>query len=130
MEPQIVAKASWAKGAAKMQSTLDKKKVIREFKERKPLRGTFAVRCTANNRVWVGSSNNLDATKNGLWFSLRIGSYPVKSLQSEWNAHGESEFKFEILEVLEEDMHPLTVADLLKEKKSQWVTRLEASPLY
>jgi hypothetical protein len=129
MEPQIVAEASCAKGAAKMQSTLDKKKVIREFKERKPLRGTF-VRCTASNRVWVGSSNNLDATKNGLWFSLRIGSYPVKSLQSEWNAHGEPEFKFEILEVLEEDMHPLTVADLLKEKKSQWVTRLEASPLY
>jgi hypothetical protein len=113
-----------------MQSTLDKKKAIREFKERKPCRGTFAVRCTASNRVWVGSSNNLDATKNGLWFSLRIGSHPVKSLQSEWNAHGEGAFAYEILEKLEEDLHPLTIADLLKEKKSHWIARLEASPLY
>jgi len=113
-----------------MQSTLDRKKATLEFKERKPLRGTFAVRCTASNRVWVGASYNLDATKNGLWFSLRIGSHPVKSLQSEWNAHGEPEFKFEILEKLEEDLHPLMVADLLKEKKSYWVAQLEASPLY
>jgi hypothetical protein len=113
-----------------MQSTLDKKKAIREFKERKPLRGTFAVRCTASNRVWVGASNNLDATKNGLWFSLRIGSHPVKSLQSEWNAHGEPAFNYEILEKLESDLHPLMVADLLKGKKSQWVARLEACSLY
>jgi len=113
-----------------MQSALDKKKAIREFKERKPLRGTFAVRCTVSNRVWVGSSNNLDATKNGLWFSLCIGSHPVKSLQNEWNTHGESAFDYEILEKLENDLHPLTIADLLKKKKSQWVAQLGACPLY
>jgi hypothetical protein len=113
-----------------MQSTLDRREAIREFKERKPLRGTFAVRCTASNRVWVGASNNLEATKNGLWFSLRIGSHPVKSLQSEWNAHGESTFQYEILEKLEEDLHPMTAADLLKEKKRHWVAQLEALPLF
>jgi hypothetical protein len=113
-----------------MSLNLDKKKAIREFKERKPLRGTFAVRCTANNRAWVGASNNLDATKNSLWFALRVGSHPVKSLQNEWNAHGESTFTYEILEKLESDLHPLTVADLLKVKKSTWIARLDACPLY
>jgi len=113
-----------------MQLNSERKKAIREFKEREPLRGTFAVRCTANNCVWVGTSYNLEATKNGLWFSLRIGSHPVKSLQSEWNAHGEPAFKYEILEKLASDLHPLTVADQLKEKKRHWCAQLAACPLY
>ncbi len=64
-----------------------------------------------------------------MWFSLRIGSHPVNSLQSEWNAHGEPSFQYEILEELESDLHPLTITDLLKEKKSQWVAKLAADPL-
>ena len=113
-----------------MQLNVDRRRAIREFKERKPLRGTFAVRCMASNRIWVGSSYNLDATKNGLWFSLRIGSHPVKSLQNEWNTHGEPAFDYEILEKLEDDLHPLAVADILKEKKSHWVAQMAACPLY
>ena len=113
-----------------MQSTTDRKAAIRKFKEREPLRGAFAVRCLATSRVWVGSSQNLDAAKNGLWFTLRLGSHPVKSLQSEWNAHGEAAFQYEILEKLESDLHPMTVGDLLKEKKSYWVAQLAAYPLY
>lgn len=84
-----------------MQSSLERKRAIREFKERKPSRGTFSVRCTASNHVWVGATNNLNAAKNSLWFSLGIGSHPVNSLQSEWNAHGEPSFQYEILEELE-----------------------------
>jgi len=113
-----------------MQSISERKKAIREFKERKPVRGAFAVRCTTSNRVWIGTSCNLDATKNGLWFSLRIGSHPVKSLQNEWNSHGEPAFDYEILEKLEDDLHPLAVADLLKAKKSHWVAQMAANPLY
>jgi hypothetical protein len=113
-----------------MNSKLDRKEAIRKFKEREPNRGAFAVRCTATNRVWVGTSNNLDATKNGLWFSLRIGAHQAKSLQSEWNAHGEAAFEYEILEKLASDAQPMLVGDLLKEKKSAWVERLAACPLY
>jgi hypothetical protein len=113
-----------------MHSNTDRKAAIREFKEREPLRGAFAVRCMATNSVWVGSSSNLDATKNGLWFSLRIGSYPVKSLQSEWNVHGEPAFQYEVLEKLASDLHPFAVGDLLKEKKGFWVAQLAACPLY
>jgi hypothetical protein len=112
-----------------MHSNIEKKEAIRKFKEQKPLLGVYAIRCTASGPVWVGTSRNLDATRNGTWFSLRNGSYIDKPLQQEWNAHGEPSFTYEILETLEGDLHPLAVRDLLKEKCNHWVAQLSAKPL-
>ena len=110
-----------------MASKEARKEAIRKFKERKPLLGAFAIRCTASGRVWVGASRNLDATRNSFWFSLRHGSHPARSLQEEWDVHGEAAFQYEILERLEDDLVSLAVADLLKEKAGYWVGQLGAS---
>jgi len=112
-----------------MESKSARKEAIKKFKERKPLLGAFAVRCTATGRTWVGASRNLDATKNGAWFCLRHGNHHDKSLQEEWNAQGEPAFAYEILEKLDDDLLPLAIADLLKEKKSHWVAQLGARAL-
>ncbi len=88
------------------------------------------MRCVKSDCVWVGSCLNLDATKNSLWFSLRMGSHPAKTLQSEWNSQGEDSFHYEILEKFDSDLHPLRIADLLKEKKNHWIAKLGACPLY
>ncbi len=106
-----------------------RKESIRRFKERKSLLGAYAVRCTVTGRVWVGTSRNLDAAKNGCWFCLRTGSHQEKSLQEEWNAQGESAFQYEILGALDEDVHPLNIDRLLKETKNDWIARLSAQPL-
>jgi len=112
-----------------MQSKETKKEAIRKFKERKSLLGTFIVRCTATGRVWVGASQNLEAVKNGSWFCLRNGCHYDKSLQEEWDVHGELTFQYEILDRLDEDAHPLEVEALLKKKKNYWIARLGAQPL-
>ncbi|MGA9670444.1 MAG: hypothetical protein WBQ94_14620 [Terracidiphilus sp.] len=52
-----------------------------------------------------------------------------KTLQDEWNAHGEAAFQYEMLDALDEDVHPLEVDGLLKELKNDWVARLGAQPL-
>jgi hypothetical protein len=106
-----------------------RKQAIRDFKERKPNRGIFAVRCSATGLVWVGSSPNLGATRNRVWFGLRLGSHHNPSLQKEWNLHGEPAFQYEVLETLNDDVAAMGVSDLLKEKKGQWVARLGAQPL-
>jgi hypothetical protein len=106
-----------------------KKESTRKFKEQKPRVGTYAVRCTATGMVWVGASRNLDATKNGCWFMLRNGSHQDKFLQAAWDAQGENSFEYEVLALLDEDVHPLNVPALLKEKKISWLARLGASPL-
>jgi GIY-YIG catalytic domain len=112
-----------------MGSNVDKKEAIRKFKEQKVPQGVYAVRCTANGHVWVGSSRNLDATRNRTWFTLRMGNYMDKSLQQEWNLHGEPAFDYEILEKLEDDLSPMAAEDLLKEKAKQWVVKMSANPL-
>jgi hypothetical protein len=112
-----------------MPSRESRKESIRKFKEQKTLLGAYAVRCVATGNVWVGVSRNLDATKNGCWFTLRNGLHREKSLQEEWNAHGEPAFQYEKLDALDEDLHPLEVETELKAKKSEWVARLGATPL-
>jgi hypothetical protein len=113
----------------RMLSKADKKEAIRKFKEQKTLRGAFAVRCTASGRVWVGSSLNLGSQKNSTWFALRLGKHLQKSLQEEWNVYGEPAFEYEILEQLDDDVHPLGVADLRKKRKADWIAELGALPV-
>ena len=57
---------------------------------------------------------------------LRNGGHPDKSLQQEWNAHGEPAFRYEVLETLADDLHPMLVADELKEKRLHWAATLDA----
>ena len=112
-----------------MQSKESRKEAVRTFKEQKSLVGAYEVRCSLTGHVWVGVSRNLHATKNGCWFILRNGSHQDTPLQSEWNTQGEQAFEYKILEALDDDVHPLNIAALLKEMKSAWVARLNASPL-
>jgi hypothetical protein len=116
-------------GGVAMPTLESRKESIRRFKEQRALLGVYAVRCSATTEVWVGASRNLDATKNGCWFTLRSGSHRGRSLQAAWNIQGESTFSYEILDVLAEDAHPLEIDTLLKDMKKDWLTRLNAQPL-
>jgi hypothetical protein len=112
-----------------MISKLERKEAIRKFKEEKPAAGIFAIRCAATARVWVGASRNLDATRNGSWFMLRQGGHFDRGLQREWDAQGEASFGYEVLERLADDLLPMAVADLLKQKRAHWVEQLGAKRL-
>jgi len=109
--------------------SMDRKEAIRQYKERKPQRGAFAVHCTATGHAWVGSSPNVDSAQNGLWFALRANGHLDKLLQGEWNQHGEAAFQYEVLEKLDDDVAPIAVRDLLKEKRAQWAEQLQAKML-
>jgi hypothetical protein len=109
--------------------SIDRKAAIREFKERTPSRGIFAIRCDASGRAWVGASPNLQAAENSLFFALRHASHRERSLQDEWTARGESAFHFDVVETLDEDTSPMLVNDLLKAKQREWVERLGARAL-
>ena len=110
-------------------STAWRKEAIKDYKARKPQRGTFAVRCKATGLVWVGATPTLDTAQNRVWFALRLGASHEKALQAEWNAHGEEAFEYEILERLDDDVNPLAIKDLLNERKSEWAERLGARTL-
>jgi hypothetical protein len=104
----------------------DRKEAARQFKERKPSPGIYALRCTATGRTWVDSSSNLDAAQNSQFFQLRHRLHRNKELQAEWNAHGEASFRFEVLEKLPEDTPSLNLRDLLAERKQAWTEQSQA----
>jgi len=101
----------------------DRKKAIEEYRNRPVHRGVFAVRCLATGRAWVGAAPDLDAAKNGAWFTLRTGSHRDAALQTEWRAHGEDQFRFDVLEEIDPETPQLLLSDVFKAKKAEWARR-------
>jgi len=107
-----------------------RKAAIQAFKERKTLRGVFAVRCRVTGSVWVDSAMNLEAAENRTWFCLRHGDAQMdKSIAAEFHEHGREAFSYEILETLDEDVIPMAIRDLLKDRKIHWLAQLGARKL-
>ena len=104
----------------------ERKEAVRQFKERKPSPGIYALRCSTTGRTWVDSSTNLDAAQNSQFFQLRQRLHRNKELQAEWNAHGEESFRFEVLEKLPEDISSLNLRDVLQERKLFWAAQSPA----
>jgi hypothetical protein len=103
-----------------------RRQIADEFKERKVPRGIFAIRCSATADVWVGSSPNLDAAGNSLWFQLRGGLSRHATLQQAWKQHGEQAFTLDVLERFEDDVSPLLLNELYARKKKEWAQTLRS----
>jgi hypothetical protein len=102
---------------------------IAEYKERPTIAGVFAVICSATGQVWVGKSRHIDTEQNGLWFTLRHGGSPYRSLQAAWTAHAPEDFRFEQLDRLPEDISDLRRKDELVSRAKLWIARLGAEAL-
>ncbi len=105
-----------------------KKELARSYKEHKARAGIFAVRCTPSGETWVAQAPDIDKRQNGLWFQLRMGGFPGKSLQQAWNAHGEAAFAFEILEEIR-DKNEAMIPLLLDKREAHWRKELGAAAL-
>ena len=108
---------------------INRKSLIAEYKERVTIAGVYAVICSATGQVWVGKSRHIDTEQNGLWFALRHGGSPYRSLQAAWTAHTPEDFRFEQLDRLPEDISDLRRKDELLSRAKLWITRLGAEAL-
>jgi hypothetical protein len=81
-------------------SDIDRKVLIREYKETPRPAGVYRVHNTVKNRTLVGSSTNLPGILNRHRFQLENGSHMDHDLQRDWNESGPEAFKFEVLDVL------------------------------
>jgi hypothetical protein len=112
-----------------MSGQVNRKDLIRTYKERVQKRGVFCVRCVATGQQWVGAVPDLDAARNQQWFLLRQGTHRNPDIQTAWNTHGEQVFEFEILETLDKDVEPSRVNDLLKQALQLWADERGAQTL-
>lgn len=104
---------------------MDRKAIIREYRERKPPMGVFRVLNTANGKAFVGASVDAPAMLNRIRAQLGFGSHPVKALQADWVRFGAEAFTFEVLDTLEPADEPgHDAAAELRVLEAMWLERL------
>jgi hypothetical protein len=100
--------------------------IKREYKERAKPAGIFQVKNTANGKVLLGSSLNLEGPLNKIKFMLTGGLHRNEVLQKEWNAYGPEKFVFEILEVvIIKDDPNFNLLDELTLLEQIWLEKLQ-----
>lgn len=62
--------------------------------------GIYKITNIVDNKIYVGSAVNLRSRNRDHYFSLNLNKHHSILLQRSWNKHGESNFKFEILELV------------------------------
>lgn len=103
-----------------------RQEIKREYKERKKPAGVFQIKNTANGKVFLGSSLNLEGPLNGHKFMLQIGNHRNQSLQKDWNDYGPDKFVFEILEEVKvKDDLNFNLEDELTLLEQIWVEKLQ-----
>jgi len=102
------------------------KDMKREYKERKKPAGVFQVKNTANGKILLGSSLNLEGPLNSHKFMLGMGSHRNEELQKDWNTYGPDHFVFEILEVVKISDDPnFNLEDELTLLEQIWIEKLQ-----
>ena len=100
--------------------------IKREYKERKKPAGIFQVKNTANGKVFLGSSMNLEGPLNSHRFMLTIGKHRNEALQKEWNTFGADKFVFEVLEEVKVKDDPnFNMSDELTLLEEIWLEKLQ-----
>jgi len=98
----------------------------REYKERKKPAGVFQVKNTANGKVLVGSSLNLEGSLNKHKFQLFTGKHMNRALQADYDTYGPDRFIFEILEVVRvKDTPEFSIEDELTLLEQIWMEDLK-----
>ncbi|MCM0081897.1 metalloregulator ArsR/SmtB family transcription factor [Geomonas sp. Red32] len=99
--------------------------VKRLHKQNVPGMGIYQLRNTANGRIYIDSSNNLESTRKSRMFQLRMGKVVFShELQDDLNRYGADSFEFGVLEVLS-DLRPGANVDReLLALKLRWQDKL------
>lgn len=112
---------------------MDRKNLIRNYKETPRPAGVYRVRNTVNGKSLLGFSPNLPAMLNRQRFQLEHGTHPHPELQKDWNEFGPEAFTFESLDRIE----PLSEANEnptedLRVLLQMWIEKLKelGEPLY
>ena len=106
--------------------TKTRKELNREYMERVKPAGIYQVKNTANGKMLLGSSLNLEGPLNRHKFMLKIGSHTNKALQKDWDELGPDNFVFEILEEVKVVESPnFNLGDELTLLEMLWLEKLQ-----
>jgi hypothetical protein len=80
--------------------TLDRKALIRQYKETPRPMGVGAVRNTVSGKVLLVAGRDLPSLLNRHQAQLRLNAHANRALQADWNSLGSDAFEFVVLDTL------------------------------
>ena len=105
---------------------MDRKAIIREYKDTPRPMGVFQIKNKVNGKVLIGSSNNLPAILNRFKTELKIGSCRITALQNDWKQFGADAFEFKELEILDPADDPnYDPSEDLQLLEELWIEKLD-----
>ena len=79
-----------------------RKELREEYKQKKYKIGVFQIKNTINNKILVGSSQDLEAILHAQKMQLDFGIHSNSELQKDWKEFGPENFKYEIIEEIKQ----------------------------
>ena len=84
----------------------NRKTLKRQYLETKTRVGVYAIRNQITGRALVAGSTNAQSTLNRHHFELRHGKHRNARLAQDWVEHGESNFLFDVLDMVKPSADP------------------------
>jgi hypothetical protein len=84
----------------------NRKTLKRQYLETKTLAGVYAIRNQITGRALVAGSTNAQGTLNRHHFELRHGKHRNARLAQDWVEYGESNFLFDVLDIVKSSEDP------------------------
>ncbi len=114
------------KAPANSQKKTNRAELKRIYKQNRPAMGVYQIRNTANGKLYVGSSQNLEGTRNSRLFQLRMGKVVFsRELQKDLNEFGAESFEFSVLGVLKKPEQGDNVEQSLAALELHWLDKLQ-----
>jgi hypothetical protein len=106
---------------------MNRKELIKEYKNSLRPMGIVQVRNITNNRVYITASANTPGTINSIRFQLKMGSFlPSPELIKDWRTFGEQNFVIEVLDELKPVDDPAhDYQEDLKALETIWMEKLK-----
>lgn len=79
--------------------------------------GIYIIRSISNNKVYIGQSYGIESRINKHLRCLRNGNHINKHLQSTYNIYGEDNFKFDVVETLDNNVDN----EIITEREQYWI---------
>ena len=84
----------------------NKQTLKRQYLETKTRAGVYAIRNKITGRALIAGSTNVQGTLNRHRFELRYGQHRNTRLVQDWVEHGETNFLFEVLDLVKPSEDP------------------------
>lgn len=100
---------------------MDRKELIRQYKETARPAGIFLVRHRESGRSLLGSSPDAPAMLNRIRAQLRTRGHPNRDLQRDWDRGTPEDFDFEVIDLVEQADRPdLDLVSELEGLEAAW----------